>query len=298
VVVRPTEGPAVSRRPFLSLLLLAGALALGACTGAGAGQVPTTTTTAPLPDAPPAPSTTTSSTPPRVGPVRVLVVGDSVMVQIGEALRQWSDRNPGRLEVVSKAHIGCGTTRGGLKRYASGTGSNGEVCATWADPVAPALLLNPEVVSWVSDVDVFRPDVVLGYASGWDAIDRKVPQLGDTWYAPGDAPYDEYLRSEYAQALSVLSSTGAAVAWMSTPCTNHPADPAAAPERTARMNAIVAPLVQALPRHVAIDYAGYLGPCGEPRDVEMRADGDHVTLDRLPEVADWLAPQLIAAGAG
>lgn len=283
------------RRPLVPPLLLAGALLVGACTGAGADQAPTASTnTTTTPTAP----TTTSTTTPRVGPVKVLVVGDSVMAQLGQALVEWSERNPGRIEVVAQAHIGCGTTRGGLKRYAAGTGSNGEVCATWADPVEPARLLDPEVISWVTEVEVIQPDVVLGYASGWDAIDRMVPQLGDTWFAPGDPPYDEFLRREYAEALTVLSSTGANVAWLSTPCTNHPDDPAAAPERTTRMNELVAPLVEALPHHTSIDWAGHLGPCGGPRDLELRADGDHVTTDRLPEVADWLAPQLVTAAEG
>jgi len=279
--------------PGALAFVLVAILALCACAGAGAtaddqaASAPSTVATTVVP--------TTTTTPPRVGPVRVLVVGDSVMSQFGQALVEWSERNPGRMEVVAKAHIGCGTTRGGLKRYAEGTGSSGEVCATWADRVEPAALLDPEVISWISDVEYFQPDVVLGYASGWDTIDRKVPQLGDTWYAPGDPPYDEFLRSEYGDALAVLSSTGATVAWLDTPCTNHPDDPAVAPERAERENAIVAPLVEALPRHRLIAWKAYLGPCGGPRDLELRADGDHVTTARLPEVADWLAPQLLAA---
>jgi hypothetical protein len=280
------------RRPLLlPSLVITAALALGAC-GTDTGPESAATTEM----APPAPTTTASTVPPRVGPIRVLVVGDSVMLQIGEALKQWSDQNPGQIEVMSKAHLGCGTTRGGQKRYASGTGSNGEVCATWAEPVDPATLSDPEVVSWITEVQVFQPDVVLGYASGWDAIDRQVPQLGDAWYKPGDAPYDEFVRSEYAEALAVLSSTGANVVWLSTPCTNHPDDPAADPARTERLNEIVAPLVEALPRHTSVDWRGYLGPCGAPRDLELRADGDHITRERLPEVSEWLAARLIAAG--
>ena len=228
-------------------------------------------------------------------PVKVLVVGDSVMRQIGQALKDWCSRNPGQLEVYSDAHLGCGTTRGGEKRYEEGPGDMGAVCATWADPVDPETVSQTEVVSWITSVQTYEPDVVLSYASSWDSIDRKVPQLGDEWVKPGDAPYDAYVQSEYTEALDVLSSTGADVAWMISPHLNRSSD-YNDPARIDRLNALVLPLVEALPDHTLIDYPAYLGPTGGDTDRSIRDDGVHIRKDKLATVADWLAPQVVAAG--
>lgn len=299
--VVPRPGVAV-RRPvsIIAVLLVAVTLLAAACAGAS-GEAAPAATTAPAGGADLARqadrATTTTAPPADTSPVKVLVVGDSVMVQIGQALKTWSDQHPGQIVVVNDAHLGCGTTRGGEKRYEQGTGSMGAVCATWADPVPPATLLtDPGTVSWVTWVQTWHPDVVLSYASPWDTLDRKVPSLGDHWYKPGDPPYDAYLSSEYAQALKVLSATGADVAWMTTPLIirNSPYND---PARIERMNQLVLPLVNALPVHTVIDLAGYLGPPGGPRDKEFRDDGVHIRADHLPTLADWLAPQLVEAGA-
>jgi hypothetical protein len=227
-------------------------------------------------------------------PTRILVVGDSVMYQIGLALADWCADNPGEILVFNEAHLGCGTTRGGEKLYEEGPGSMGDVCATWADPVDPRLVPDASVVSWVSAIDLYRPDVVLGYASPWDSIDRKVPQLGDEWLRPGDPAYDAFLESEYSEALSVLSAHDSTVVWLVSPRLDR-ASKFNSPDRIDRVNEIVLPLVERLPRAVIIDYQGYLGPRGGAKDKEIRADGVHIREDQLQTVANWLAPQLIDA---
>ena len=280
------------------------ALTLSACGGSTTSSGPddgasgqATTTTGPIaapPTTVPTP-TTVPPPPPPPTPITVLVVGDSVMTQIAGALETWSEAHPDELRVVSDAHIGCGTTRYGLKRYEEGTGDNGAICATWADPVYGPTVADPNVISWVTSVQVYQPDVVVGRVSGWDTIDRLVPSIGNRWVRPGDPAYDAYVKSEYGEALDILSSTGADVAWLTSPYTNHPG-PYNDPARMDRVTEIVGPLVDALPRHTTIDYRGFLGESGSPRDLEFRPDGDHLAPDRLGDVAAWLAPQLVAAG--
>jgi hypothetical protein len=227
-------------------------------------------------------------------PTRILVVGDSVMYQIGLALADWCADNPGEILVFNEAHLGCGTTRGGEKLYEEGPGSMGEVCATWADPVDPRLVPDANVVSWVSAIDLYRPDVVLGYASPWDSIDRKVPQLGDEWLRPGDPAYDAFVESEYSEALGILSAHDSTVVWLVSPRLDR-VSKFNSPDRIDRVNEIVLPLVEGLPRAVIIDYQGYLGPRGGAKDKATRADGVHIREDKLQTVAEWLAPQLIEA---
>ena len=170
----------------------------------------------------------------------------------------------------------------------------GDVCATWADPVDPRLVPDPNVVSWVSAIDLYRPDVVLGYASPWDSIDRKLPQLGDQWLRPGDPSYDAFLKSEYSDALKILSAHNTTVVWLVSPRLDR-TSPFNSPDRIDRVNEIVLPMVKDLPRSVIIDYQSYLGPVGGAKDKATRADGVHIKQDQLQTVADWLAPQLIDA---
>ncbi len=227
-------------------------------------------------------------------PVRILIVGDSAMVQLGAALRDWCASNPGQILVMSDAELGCGTTRGGEHRYEEGPGPVSPVCDTWAEPTDPLLVADPNIISWVTSIDTYHPDVVLASGSPWDTIDRKLPQIGDQWVRPGDPAYDAYLQSEYSQELSILSGHGASIAWLETAHINRPG-PFNAPDRIDRLNEIVLPMIQALPRSMIIDYPSYLGPTGGAKDVATRDDGVHIRADHLQTVADWLAPQLIAA---
>jgi hypothetical protein len=216
------------------------------------------------------------------------------MYQLGLALSDWCADHPGQIMVFNEAHLGCGTTRGGEKLYEEGPGPMGDVCATWADPVDPRLVPDANVVSWVSAIDLYRPDVVLGYASPWDSIDRKVPQLGDQWLRPGDPSYDAFLKSEYSEALNILSAHDSTVVWLVSPHLDRTSS-FNSPDRIDRVNEIVLPMVKGLPRSVVIDYQGYLGPVGGTKDKATRADGVHIRQDQLQTVANWLAPQLIDA---
>jgi hypothetical protein len=229
-------------------------------------------------------------------PVKILVVGDSTMVQAAGALKDWCAEHPGQIQVFTDAHLGCGTTRGGEKRYEEGPGEMGAVCATWDVPVDPSVVAQDEPVSWVTSIETYSPDVVLTVGSAWDTIDRKVPDAGiDDWEKPGDPAYDAYLGSEYRQAIEVLTARGATLAWMISPHLHRDSefnDPA----RTDRLNEIVLPMVEATPHHVLIDYPAYLEAQGDfTSSYAIRDDGVHIRKEKLQTVADWLVPQLIAA---
>src|SRR5690606_36339608 len=118
-----------------------------------------------------------------IGPEdRILVVGDSVAVQIGEQLKEFAAENPGQLVVFNEAHTGCVVGRYGEKIVPNEPpGPVGDLCSAWNDPVSPEEMLDPEVVSWPTAVSVFQPTIVIGHITPWDVADRKVPALGDRW---------------------------------------------------------------------------------------------------------------------
>ncbi|MEZ5142843.1 MAG: hypothetical protein R2726_10035 [Acidimicrobiales bacterium] len=168
---------------------------------------------------------------------------------------------------------------------AAGEGDAGEECARWAE-------------RWADRAERFQPDVVLTGASPWDAIDRKVPALGDRWLHIGDPDYDAWLRGELAQALQVLRAPGVPVVWFSQPHIDRPQTaPENDPARVDRLNAVAAEAVDAVGGTTVADYAGWIDD--DPvrsHDHELRVDGLHLGERGRSEVADWLALPPQAAG--
>jgi hypothetical protein len=243
----------------------------------------------------PAPPGATGATtgPVEGAPLRVLVVGDSVSVQLAEALTDWSTAHPGKLVVYNKAHLGCIVARYGDKRVPGGDeGSVGDICSAWNDPVPVEKLADPDVISWVTAVPAFRPDVVLAHITPWDVTDRRVPSLGPQWTHIGNADFDAYAASEYRLATQVLTSTGAQMIWLNGAHLDRDVTPQNDPARIDRLNAIVADATAGLNVEFA-DYPGFIGPVGGSRDKALRRDGVHLSDRGRDEAAEWLATEVL-----
>jgi peptidoglycan/LPS O-acetylase OafA/YrhL len=227
-------------------------------------------------------------------PVRVLVVGDSVSVQLGEALQRLGLENPDELVVFNDAHLGCGTTRYGMRRIAADEGGPvGEVCSAWADPVDPAAVADPEVVSWVTATEAFRPDAVVLHVSPWDVGDRIVPSLGDDWTSLGEPDFDAYVVSEYRQAADVLTAHGAQLFLLLGAHLNRPIVEQNSPERIDHLNGLLLDAFEDDPRVTFVDFPAFIGPVGSAREAAMRWDGVHIEPDRLGEAASWLRQEIV-----
>lgn len=228
------------------------------------------------------------------GELRVMVVGDSVSRQIGEALTEWAAAHPGKIVVYDKSHLGCIVARYGDKRIPGGEeGPVGDVCSSWNDPVPVDKLADPEVISWVTAVAAFKPDVVLAHITPWDVTDRRVPSLGPDWTHIGNADFDAYAASEYRLATEVLTSTGATMIWLEGAHLNREITPQNDPVRIDRLNRIVADATAGLRVRFA-DYPGFIGPVGATRDTQLRRDGVHLSDKGQAEVAEWLTSAVLS----
>lgn len=221
--------------------------------------------------------------PGRDRPARVLVVGDSVSYHIAEGLAGWARTRPEQIVVWNRAVPGCALGRGGLKRYAAGEGPTGDTCDQWAQ-------------RWSDDLARFRPDVVLIGSSPWDVIDRNVPALGDRWLTIGDPDYDAWLRRETSEAARLLRSTGARLVWFTQA---HLARPTSVPEndpgRIDRLNALDRSVLAGDPGAVVVDYEAWVDQVpGRFDDKGLRPDGLHLSDGGKQQVAEWIAPQLLA----
>lgn len=232
--------------------------------------------------------------------VRILVVGDSVMDQIGVALLDWVTLNPDAGVVVwNEAHIGCGTVREGEKRVPEGDeGPVGDICSDWAVPVSVAEASEYDVVSWPTIVEAFAPDIVLHVVSPWDVTDRRIPGVaGGEWTHVGEPAFDDYARSEYGEAIDLLTSGGASLHILEGAPLNRPIAPQNSPERIAALNDIVGELAAASgPSVTMVDYPGWVGEVGSDRELDVRRDGVHLSDQGLDEIVPWLLDDVLGLG--
>ena len=227
------------------------------------------------------------------GPLRVLVVGDSVSVQFGEALTDWSAAHPGKIILYNKAHLGCIVARYGDKRIPGGDeGSVGDICNAWNDPVPVDKLADPDVISWVTAVSAFRPDVVIAHITPWDVTDRRVPSLGPAWTHIGNADFDAYAQSEYRLATQVLTSTGGQMIWLNGAHLSREITPQNDPVRIDRLNELVASATTGLKVRFA-DFPGFVGAVGSTRETQIRRDGVHLSDRGKVEAADWITHDVL-----
>lgn len=229
--------------------------------------------------------------------VRILIVGDSVMDQIGVALTDWAVDNPeAGIVAFNEAHIGCGTVRGGDKRVPEGLeGPVGDICSEWAEPVDPTVVAEYNVVSWSTILEVFKPDVVITHLSPWDVTDRRVPGVNDgEWTHVGEPVFDAYVRSEYREAIDLLTSTGARLFFLEGAPLNREITPQNDPARIRLLNDMVVELAAAAGDDVVmLDYPGWVGPVGSDQELRRRDDGVHISDSGLVEIVPWLLDQVI-----
>jgi peptidoglycan/LPS O-acetylase OafA/YrhL len=167
---------------------------------------PTTTTTAPPFLSPVPPAATTSK------PVKVLLVGDSMVGSLGIGLAEYG--RPFHLQVANEGLPGCSLSMQQRIKVLWYTVAPNPPCDVNGN--ADSLL-----DQWRKWVDAYNPDVVV-YLGRGETFDQEV---GGVWEDPGQPSFDSYLESRYRQAVDVLGARGAAVVLLTTPYYDSGAGP-------------------------------------------------------------------------
>jgi peptidoglycan/LPS O-acetylase OafA/YrhL/lysophospholipase L1-like esterase len=231
-----------------------------------------------------------SATPPgETGPVRVLVVGDSVADSLAPGLERAA---PAQGMVVWNAAVdGCGITQDVGEQHVWGWQRPGSACSPgWRQ-------------RWPLQVSQFNPDVVVMLLGTDDAFDRRVNgQEIDFDSLEGD----EITRTELQDAVSTLSASGARVVALTTPYNviGWPrqirlARSAYNPAWVNRWNDDLRSVATRNPATTTIvDFNRFLCPEGKWTDsingVRVReVDKMHLSAEGADLSADWLAPQLV-----
>ncbi len=224
--------------------------------------------------------------PPLPGATRVLAAGDSIAFTLVTA--KIDDRDERLVWNRGVTIIGCGIVTGvPLSRGIDGT--NQDRCAEWADRYA-------------AGVKKYRPQVATLLLGGWELFDRRVN--GQTLRV-GTPAMEQYLRTELDRARTILTSGGASLALLTTPCLSVATRDLGAwgeaersdPKRIQWLNHVWARYAADHPTDVhLLDLAAIACPGGKYAaqidGVTMRTDGEHFTPEGARVIWRWLAPQL------
>jgi peptidoglycan/LPS O-acetylase OafA/YrhL len=243
---------------------------------------------APIEERPDPADAARAAEPPEPPQPRVAMFGDSTALMTGLGLSSWMQVTGEALGAGGHSPLGCGIGRGGeLRTSPYDTVATTAECDAWADRWAQARVEG-------------QPDMAVVQVGPWDVADRRLPG-DDTWRAPGDAVYDDFLRSEMVEAIDVLSADGALVVWVTSPAIGpgesgneiERRGSASDPARMARFNELMREAAAERPEDaIVVDLAEYL--TGRPDDVRLRPDGVHFSWATAEEVArDWLGPTLV-----
>jgi peptidoglycan/LPS O-acetylase OafA/YrhL len=287
-----TLAPAAAGCVAVALVLVTrgGAPTFSASTLASSDFPPTAPASAAIASAPTpaAPAPAATATP--AGPVRVLIIGDSVAVTLSDGLEraqaQWD------LAVWNQSVLGCGLVGADAKLFQGKWVEQGTECGDWR-------------ARWQSDVDTFGPDVVLVLSGAWDTYDMNVDGRALQF---GAADADAYALAGLEEAVDVLSSRGATVILLTTPYPEK--RDLAVDGRTNRVDPKRVDVLNGLYRKVAeqrpgeatvVDLNGYLTSLGNPvtlDGVDLRIDDLHFTPEGSDVIVRWLAPQIVGIARG
>ncbi len=225
------------------------------------------------------------------GPPRILIVGDSLAKSLGVGLARRAEAHG--MSAWNIAVMGCGIARRGERVFVQGSPAGRDLCMSWAD-------------WWPVQRDRFKPDYAVIIGGPRDLVTRRLPEWSE-FRNLGDPIFDDWLVSEYVEAVDVLSARGAHVLWLSNPCVSPmresmslPAE-AFSPEKTRYVNERIVPrILDARPAKVTfLDL--YSQVCEDGRPIQdmggrerLRPDGLHFSIPGASRVADWLLDEIEA----
>ncbi len=256
-------------------------------------------------DSPPAPSTSAAPStavpdaepavdedPPEpvTAPVRVAGFGDSTALMTGLGVAMWADEHPDQLTMVEgEAKLGCGLVSGGIRRLEDREVPVPDECDDW-------------LIDWIDSIQGEDLDVSMVQVGAWDIVDHQLESGGPFLAIGRDDEYEALLRANLEAAIDALLDHSDLVVLLAHPDIGQgrldtvPAG-ASYPEydeaRSIRWREIVDEAEAANSAVVVVDLAAWVDD--HPDDLRLRPDGVHFSYESTREVADWLAPEILAA---
>ena len=221
--------------------------------------------------------------------VRLTGFGDSTALMTGLGITRWAEDHPDELTVVlGHVKLGCGLVTGGARRVEGRVGAVSDECDTW-------------LADWVDAIRGKDVDIALVQLGAWEIFDHQVEPGGPFLAIGRDEEFDAMLRDRLGAAVTSLHEHSDVVAIVANPdvgqarLDNVPVGtsyPEHDPDRSARWRELVEEIAAANPDTIVIDLASWIH--GRDDDRRLRPDGVHFSAETTEEVAEWLAPEILA----
>jgi hypothetical protein len=285
------------------VLLSCGVLLVGFLVTA-AGSTASASPHSPVVAAPSEASAVTPTVPPPA--VRVLLLGDSTALTLGEGLGEPSVEQQYNYTLVDDGIIGCGVAEGPFvevmgERDAVGPACNGSVPA----PGAP-LADQPWPVQWLRDIGNDHPNVVALLAGRWEVVDRVYQGKWTNILKPAFAAY---VKRQLEEASNLVTASGAHMVFLTAPCTYEGYQPDGAPwpeenpERLAAYNRLIREVAAESPRtdsvanlEAAACPGGRYANAVDGVTIRTVDDGIHFSPAGGVMLAPSIMPAIVAAG--
>jgi hypothetical protein len=228
------------------------------------------------------------------GVLKVVVVGDSVGHNLGEALHTWAGQ---RTDVVAYnlAIPACPLSRGRERRVGTSPDKafNVQPVCEWPDDPSS---------KWYKAFYAFDADIVVTQDGVNETFDRKLPSWED-WRGPEDPRFDTWLTGEYQTVVDRWRGEGRTILMTNAPCGDWPRyfGEVSNPEARVRaLNTLVHPSVGGV---TVVDFFDRICPGGQYSDEvegipDARPDGFHFTTEAALALAtNWLGPIVLQAAA-
>jgi peptidoglycan/LPS O-acetylase OafA/YrhL len=236
-------------------------------------------------------------------PVRLLLVGDSTALTLGEGLGAY--KKDYDIEMQDDGILGCGITQGSEYQLQGTVAPMASACNG-----AQGVVQWPQI--WAQEIAAFRPNVVMILAGRWEVANRTYEGHWTNILSPR---YATYVQRQLRRAVNLARSRGAEVMLLTAPCydtgeqPNGESWPEDSPQRLAKYNSIVAQVGSTEPDTTVVSFGSLVCPSGHYQShidgVDARYDGVHFTIgggvvfepDLFPIVAK-LGREQMSAGSG
>jgi peptidoglycan/LPS O-acetylase OafA/YrhL len=224
-------------------------------------------------------------------PERAVLIGDSMALTLGNGLRV--DDTAWGISIDNAAAVGCDLDPESTVNVMGVVSKASKGCPQWR-------------TSWARLVAQTDPDVVVVLLGRWESLDRL---YGGRWTHVGEPAFDAHLQSELSQIITIASSHGARVAFLTLPyIAETTVQPNGSPwdmnlpSRTDAYNSVVRAAVAQHPGQAAvIDLNKMLDPNGHYVSsiggVRVRdTDDEHLSTLGGEWLRPLLLPQLVGLG--
>jgi peptidoglycan/LPS O-acetylase OafA/YrhL len=250
-------------------------------------------------------STSTPVTTPAGPPVRVLLMGDSVALTLGEGLADPTQQSRLGYVLSDQGILGCGVVMGPEVELMGERDQTPPACDGSTFKPGTTLHLQPWPYQWLNAMAVTRPNVVVLLAGRWEVVDR---EYEGKWTNILHPAFAAYVKHQLELTSDLVTASGSHMVYLTAPCTDEGEQPDGSPwpednpARLAVYNRLVREVAAEHPKtDSVVDLNAAVCPGGHYSSkvngvTVRRSDGVHFTVPGGVYLAHVLMPAIVASG--